>query len=234
MVQPPKFSLLFDLDGTLADTDALHLRAFQEVLQGCDSEIDESYYRSHIAGRTNARIIAEAFPEASAEERLALAARKERFYRANLAGVTAVSGASEILEWARESRLRCAVVTTSPRESVEAVLGVLGLRQFFSFLVAGDEVERGKPDPLPYLTALRTLGISERDAVAFEDSLSGIASACAAGLPAIGLVTSLDEEALIAAGAVRTARDFRDVGMRQWLATSSCSSPAEPHRPIQV
>lgn len=213
-----KFSLLFDLDGTLVDTDALHLCAFQEVLRGCGSTIDEHYYRTHIAGRTNIKIIAEAFPEASLEETHALAARKESLYRARLADVRAVDGTKEILSWARNNALRCAVVTTSPRESVEAVLTSLRLLDFFSLLVVGDEVERGKPDPLPYLTALRSFGIQAGDAVAFEDSVSGITSACAAGVSVIGLLTSLSEEALIAAGAVKTAKDFHDKDMREWLS----------------
>jgi beta-phosphoglucomutase-like phosphatase (HAD superfamily) len=213
-----KFSLLFDLDGTLVDTDALHLRAFQEVLRGCGSTIDEDYYRLHITGRTNISIIADAFPEASLEETQALAARKESLYRARLTDARAVDGANEILSWGRRNALRCAVVTTSPRESAEAVLTSLGLLDFFSLLVVGDEVERGKPDPLPYLTALRSFGIQAGDAVAFEDSISGVTSARTAGLATVGLLTSLGEEALISAGAVRTAKDFRDKGMWQWLS----------------
>jgi beta-phosphoglucomutase-like phosphatase (HAD superfamily) len=213
-----KFSLLFDLDGTLVDTDALHLCAFQEVLRGCGSTIDEHYYRLHIAGRTNINVIDEAFTGASLEETQALAARKESLYRAGLADVRAVDGANEILSWARSNALRCAVVTTSPRESVEAVLTTLGLLDFFSLLVVGDEVERGKPDPLPYLTALRSFGIQAGDAVAFEDSVSGITSACAAGLSTIGLLTSLSKEALIAAGAVKAAKNFRDKDMWEWLS----------------
>lgn len=214
---PRDFSLLFDLDGTLANTDALHLRAFQEILRGSAAEIDERFYHSNIVGRTNAHIIAEAFPDASAEQRQFLAARKEHLYRSSLTDVRAVPGASEILEWVRENGLRCAVVTTSPRESAEAVLDVLGLRKFFSLLVTGDDVERGKPDPLPYLTALRKLEISAEEAVAFEDSLSGVSSACAAGLTTVGLGTSLSEDALIAAGAIRTAMDFTDVGIRKLI-----------------
>lgn len=88
-----RFSLLFDLDGTLVDSDALHLRAFAEVLQEAGLVVDEAYYRSHIAGRANDLIMAEAFPTASREQRIALAARKETIYRHNLASVSIVPGA---------------------------------------------------------------------------------------------------------------------------------------------
>jgi HAD superfamily hydrolase (TIGR01509 family) len=212
-----KLSLLFDLDGTLVDTDALQLCAFQEVLRGCGSTIDEHYYRTHIVGRTNISIIAEVFPEASVEETRALAERKESLYRGKLIDLRAADGVNELLSWARKNALRCAVVTTSPRESVEAVLTTLGLVDFFSLLVVGDEVERSKPDPLPYLTALRSFGISARDAVAFEDSVSGITSACAAGISTIGMRTSLSRERLTAAGAVKTAKNFHDKDLWEWL-----------------
>jgi beta-phosphoglucomutase-like phosphatase (HAD superfamily) len=121
----------------------------------------------------------------------------------------------------KKNSLRRAVVTTSPRESAEAVLTTLGLVDFFNLLVVGDEVERGKPDPLPYSTALRSLGIQAGDAVAFEDSISGIISACAAGLSTIGLLTSLSRKVLMAAGAVKTAKNFRDRDMWEWCQPSS-------------
>lgn len=128
----------------------------------------------------------------------------------------------------RSDALRCAVVTTSPRESVEAVLTTLGLLDFFSLLVVGDEVERGKPDPLPYLTALRSFGIQAADAVAFEDSVSGITAARAAGVSTIGMCSSLSKEDLIAAGAVRTAKNFRDEDMWEWLSTLEQRERAQP------
>lgn len=113
--------------------------------------------------------------------------------------------------------MQCAVVTTSPRASVEAVLSGTSLIEFFDLLVVGDEVQRGKPDPLPYSTALLKLGIDPDDAVAFEDSLPGLASAIGAGIPTVAMLASLDERAARLAGAVRTAKDFLGVELRSWL-----------------
>jgi HAD superfamily hydrolase (TIGR01509 family) len=216
---------LFDLDGTLVDSDELHLLAFAEVLQGAGVFVDEAYYRSHIAGRANDLIIAEAFPAASREQRITLAARKEALYRDNLAAIRIVPGAREIIRWAKASDMQCVIVTTSPRASVEAVLNSTSLIGFFDLLVVGDEVQRGKPDPLPYSTALLNLGIDPGDAVAFEDSLPGLASATGAGIPTVGMLASLDEHTARLAGAVRTAKDFRDVGLRPWLEKRRTASP---------
>ncbi len=154
-----------------------------------------------------------------------LSARKEAAYRDNLAAIRIVPGAREILRWAQAQDMSCVIVTTSPRTSVEAVLNSTDLLEFFDLLVVGDEVQRGKPDPFPYATALLKLGIRPGDAVAFEDSLPGLASATGAGIPTVGVLTSLDERTARLAGAVRTARDFLDVGLRPWLEKCANSKP---------
>jgi HAD superfamily hydrolase (TIGR01509 family) len=212
-----QFSLLFDLDGTLVASDALHHKAFGEILREGGVDVDDAYYRNHIAGRPNSIILEEAFPSASPQRLIDLANRKEQLYRSSLATIKVVKGAHELLAWAKSEDIRCALVTTSPRASVEVVLNVTGLIRHFDLLIVGDEVERGKPDPLPYVTALLKFGIDPDVAVAFEDSPSGIASAVGAGIPTVGMLASLEESVALYHGATKTARHFADVELRQWL-----------------
>ena len=77
-------------------------------------------------------------------------------------------------------------------------------------LVIGDELARGKPDPLPYLTGLERLGAKAGDAMAFEDSLSGMRACVAAGIESVGLQVALSADALRGAGASLVVRDFAD------------------------
>jgi beta-phosphoglucomutase-like phosphatase (HAD superfamily) len=83
--------------------------------------------------------------------------------------------------------------------------------------VIGGELVRAKPDPLPYLTGLELTEASAEASVAFEDSLSGVRAAAAAGLVVIGLTTSLDEDRLIGAGAAFGVKDFRDARVYEVL-----------------
>jgi phosphoglycolate phosphatase len=98
------------------------------------------------------------------------------------------------------------VVTNAPKENARHVLGALGLDP--PLLVLAEEVGRGKPDPLPYQVALKRLGVAPEEALAFEDSPSGVKSAVGAGLPTYALLTGHPQEALLAAGARGVLRDF--------------------------
>jgi len=101
----------------------------------------------------------------------------------------------------------------------------LGLAKRFDALVIGVELARGKPDPLPYATALSILGSTAAQALAFEDSRAGIASAVGAGIETVGITTGLDAAALRAAGASIAVADFTDPQLSTLLAASFGSRP---------
>jgi HAD superfamily hydrolase (TIGR01509 family) len=89
-------------------------------------------------------------------------------------------GALELVDAVRARGGRTALVTSSYRVLVDAVLAELG-RHRFDAVITGDEVTRGKPDPEPYLTACERLGVEPRHAVVVEDALNGVVAAETAG-----------------------------------------------------
>ena len=206
-------TLLFDLDGTLTDTDALHLRTYQDLLAPMGRTVTHDDYRSRIMGAANEAIMAWLFPGEPVARHRALADEKESLFRSLAGAMHPLPGLLDLLAWADRRAIKCAVVTNAPRANAEMMLGALGLRERFPVLVLGDELARGKPDPLPYLTALDRLGAQASQALAFEDSRSGVAAAHAAGIETIGMLTGLDDAALRASGAAATVGDFTD----SWL-----------------
>lgn len=98
------------------------------------------------------------------------------------------------------------MVTNAPKENARHVLKALGLKP--PLLVLAEEVGRGKPDPLPYRVALERLGLAPEEALAFEDSPSGVRSAVGTGIRTYGLLTGHGAEALLQAGAAGVLRDF--------------------------
>jgi beta-phosphoglucomutase len=219
-------TLLFDLDGTLTDTDALHFEAYRRLLAPLGKTITHDDYRHRIMGAANEAIMSWLFPGEPQQRHLALAEEKESLFRAQLATIVPTPGLPALLSWATQHGIRTAVVTNAPRANAEAMLGALGLLQRFETLVIGDELARGKPDPLPYRTALDRLGRKAEHALAFEDSRSGVQSASRAGIPTIGMTTGLDETTLRAAGAIAAIADFRDPWLGARLASDYGSAPS--------
>lgn len=95
-------------------------------------------------------------------------------------------GARELLTDLHDLGVPCALVTMSYREMAEAIIGTLPA-EYFRFLVTGDEVTHGKPHAEPYLKAAGLLGVEPGECVAIEDSLTGVASAEAAGVPLLAV-----------------------------------------------
>lgn len=203
-------TLLFDLDGTLTDTDALHIEAFRRLLAPLGRSITEHDYKTRIMGAPNEAIMGWLFPGETAARHAAIAAEKEAIFRSQVDRLVPTPGLMALLDWAEARGLKMAVVTNAPRDNAEMMLAGLRLTARLPVLVIGDELARGKPDPLPYLTALGRVGSTADRALAFEDSRSGVRAAAAAGIETIGMLTGLDEAALRAAGATSVMRDFAD------------------------
>jgi HAD superfamily hydrolase (TIGR01509 family) len=210
-------TLLFDLDGTMTDTDALHLAAYNGLLAPFGRDMSLAYYRAHVMGAPNDAIMQRLFPDRGADDHAAFAAAKEAAFRASVDRLEPLAGLLELLDWADAAGCARAVVTNAPRANAEMMLDGLGLKARFPTLVIGEELAHGKPHPLPYLTGLERTGSVAERALAFEDSLSGVRSASAAGIRTVGMLTSLSEAALREAGARSVAADFRDRGLWELL-----------------
>lgn len=203
-------ALLFDLDGTLIDTDELHLNAYNQLLSRWDRSMNTDYYKANVMGFPDDMIFGGLFPDTSSGQYAALALEKESLFRAQLVETQPVPGVLRILDHAKRMGIPVAVVTNAPRANAIAMLDGMGITNQLDALVIGGELARGKPDPLPYLTALEILGADVGQALAFEDSLAGVRSAVAAGIYTFGMLAGLGENKLREAGARSVIRDFDD------------------------
>jgi beta-phosphoglucomutase-like phosphatase (HAD superfamily) len=220
-------ALLFDLDGTLVDSDPKHFAAFQRVFAPFGISVDQQTYNARIHGSSNEQIGRAFLPNLSAERQREVLEGKEAAYRADLAGIEPVHGVMQIFDLSDRLGLKRAVVTNGPRANADAVLSALGLASRITIVVAGGDIARAKPDPLPYLRALELTGATASRSVAFEDSPTGVRSASAAGLAVVGITTSLAEAPLIEAGALFTVADFTDPRIRT-LIEARCGAAQEP------
>jgi HAD superfamily hydrolase (TIGR01509 family) len=210
-----KGAILFDIDGTLANTDPVHIRAFNIMLADFGMSISHEEYFRRVMGFTNAAIMLDFFPEKPVAEHRRLADHKEATFRRLAATELApTKGLLDLMDWADAEGIPMAAVTNAPTPNAELLLTGLGVKHRFRTIVIGDELPRGKPDPLPYLVAGERLGVSCGNCVAFEDSRSGMRSASGAGTAAIGVLSSLTEADLTAVGARFAVQDFTDARLR--------------------
>jgi HAD superfamily hydrolase (TIGR01509 family) len=213
--------LLFDLDGTIAETDSLHLPTWVDALQPYGVEVDEEFYGDRISGRNTEEIVRELLPDLTDEQGRSIGDAKEASFRERVSELEPMPGLVDFIERGRKRGMWIALVTNAPEENVETILLALKLRDFFDVVVLADEVEAVKPDPAPYRAALEKTGAPAGEALAFEDSVSGISSSVAAGIPTVGIASSQEPKRLLGAGAFMTAQDFTDPRLRTLIETQA-------------
>ncbi|WP_435736104.1 HAD family phosphatase [Cellulosimicrobium sp. PMB13] len=180
-------AVLWDMDGTLVDTEPYWIAAEHELVDAHGGTWTHEDAMSLVGNPllTSAQILRERGGVDLPVEEIVqfLIGRVIDQVRVK---VPWQPGARELLASLREAGVPCALVTMSYRELAEPV-AALAPADAFQVLVCGDEVERGKPDPEPYLLAAERLGVDVTRCVAIEDSPAGIASALASGAATLGV-----------------------------------------------
>ena len=177
--------VLFDMDGTLVDSERLWTASMDKVaahLGGVVSSDTRAAMLGKPVPESVAMLLAEFGSSHSVDDTTAmLLAITAEIFATELLWQP---GAEELIDATRAAGLRTALVTNSPRKLVDVALGLLGPHRFDA-TVCGDDVERGKPDPRAYLEAMDRLGLSAAQCLAVEDSPSGTQAAVSAGIPVL-------------------------------------------------
>jgi beta-phosphoglucomutase len=205
-------AVVFDFDGVLADTEGLHLRAFQDAFAPRGWTLDRADYFERYLGYGDVDMIvtfaADANLAVSPADVTAIVADKARSYDRRVAsGSVLFDGAAAAIARLGAARYRLAIASGSFHEEIEAILAANHLRHAIGAIIGADDVRRGKPAPDPYAAAVDALGVAPARAVAIEDSQWGLASARAAGLRTIGVTTSHPASALHLADTVVAGLD---------------------------
>jgi HAD superfamily hydrolase (TIGR01509 family) len=204
-------ALFFDLDGTISDTDAIHMANWLEMLRPHGVDVDMDLYKEKLSsGNSSREIIEDLLPDLSQEEKEELVEREESGYRSRLSQTGPITGLRDFIDEARNRGISVVLVSNAPKEDARNSLEGLGLKEAFEPMVFAEEVGVEKPDPAPYNAALEELGISPEEGLAFEDSPTGIGGAVEAGVPVVGLSSTHAPDTLREAGAEFVIGDFAD------------------------
>lgn len=189
--------VVFDCDGTIADTETIADRAWEDALRSHGYEVSDEDLRA-IIGQPWHRCWAYFRDQAGLSDEDGFRAEVTRHFVARFDEVEVYEDAVTTMRQLAEAGVPLAVASSSRRESVEAVLDRAGTRSLVVGIVGQQDVEDHKPAPEPYQQAARLLGVDPEHCAAVEDTSVGVAAAVAAGMFTIGIVRRDTDPAVLA------------------------------------
>lgn len=199
-------AIVFDFDGVLADSEPLHLRAYQEVLASLGVTVTrEEYYACYLGYNDEEMFakLAKAQGWTMDERRMeALIAEKGQVYDAIIEATDVLYPGAAACIGRMAAAFPLGIASGALRHEIEAVLRRGGLERHFRFIVASGDTPQSKPAPGPYRRAAELHGLPPAACLAVEDSRWGIESAKSAGLSCIAVTHSYPREALTLADRV--------------------------------
>jgi beta-phosphoglucomutase len=204
-------AIVFDFDGVLADSEVLHLRAYQQVLAPLGIELSRADYFARYLGFDDEGVFAtigsdrgEPFERRDIDS---LIARKGQVFKTLEASADILFPGAEACVRRMAEAFPLGIASGALRHEIESVLDRTGLRELFRFVVASGDTTSSKPAPDPYLRAAALHGQAPAACLAIEDSRWGIQSAQTAGLTCIGITQTYPREQLTEADSIIDSLD---------------------------
>jgi beta-phosphoglucomutase len=219
-------AVFFDLDGVIADTLHYHYLAWDKMFLELGGSVSEHSVLLH-EGRASREILPTFLEEAGValpqEQHEEFIDRKREYYR-SIVKMTYFPHVFEVIAEIRRRGFHTALVTASSKTNMEAALPD-DKRTLFDFLITGDEVQRAKPNPDPYLAPMHHMNLTPEVCVVVENAPLGIESAKNAGMTCIAVETTLGREYLGQADhVIHEIRELLDLPFLQIAATDTATS----------
>jgi beta-phosphoglucomutase family hydrolase len=206
-------AVIFDLDGTLIDNNAYHIKAFQAFYDKIGKPFTTEEYKQHINGRMNRDIFDYVFDTTlNAEQSEAYTNEKEALYRELYAEhIKPIDGLLNFLEELERAKIPKAIATSGIIPNINFMFEHVPIKDYFHSVIDSTQIAQGKPHPEIFLKAAVSVNAVPANCVAFEDSVAGILSAKAAGMKVIALTTTHTAEEVKEADLV--IKDYTEISL---------------------
>ena len=216
-----EYGFIFDMDGVVIDSNPYHKIAWESFLDGQGYAYDDQTFEKMLSGRTGPTSLKLLFGDDLSEELLEQYLEevdgKYQSILRNMEKVTPIAGVHDFISRVKNGRHRLALATSAPPLNIEMGLEKLDMKETFEIIIGKVDVSEGKPHPEVYQKAVDKLGLPKENCIVFEDSLAGIQSALAAGLPVVGIASAHSKEELLEEGVSMVVDDFRDLQLETVL-----------------
>lgn len=183
-------AVIFDMDGVLIDSEPLYHQAYNSFFKPFGVELDDETYSSFIGKADKSwleKIIKEKKLPVTVDQ--VLAGRREEYKRLLGQNLSPIDGVKDLIALFQGKGLKLGLATSSSGLTMELILKGLGLEEAFRSKLNASLVKRAKPDPELYLSSANNLGVEPEKCLAIEDSQPGLASAKAAGMKCVVLLS---------------------------------------------
>ena len=168
--------LIFDMDGLIFDTEIMYYNSWFEVSHKYGFKFNEDL-RKRFTGKNEERIRDELFKILGSKEKVISLREDLQNFRENYFKTYTNSlkkeGLEELLAYAKENNIKCALASSSDREKIDFLLEKEGIRNFFDYIISGNEVSKSKPDPEIFIKARENFNLKDKEALILEDSYNG-------------------------------------------------------------
>ena len=182
-------AVLWDMDGTLINSEELHWIAWRETMAKEGLAIKRDQFLSTFGQRNDSIIPAWLGSAATAERIERIGEAKEKLYRDLVrdVGIAFEPGVATWLHKLQQHGWQQAIASAAPRANIDAILEALSAKHIFQGIVSAEDVDRGKPDPEVYLLAATRVGVPAERCIVVEDAVAGIEGARRAGMRSVGV-----------------------------------------------
>lgn len=186
-----KKTVLWDMDGVIADSNSLHFAAWQETFAKRGITFPKEDFTKLFGTRNDFiihSVMGEEFPER--DVKIMIQEKEESFRRKARGNIKPFPGAIRLLNIIKKGNFKLGLVSSAPKENIDLVIGELNLEGIFDCIVSGHEVSESKPSPQIHLLAAERLKVAPDDCVVIEDSPLGVKAARTAGMKCLGITNT--------------------------------------------